>query len=62
MSIAIMLGGARPSLSDPALLMANVQVASTYDETISSAATLTLQAGLALAASHGGQIAARRRR
>jgi hypothetical protein len=26
----IMLGGARPSLSDPALLMARVQVASTY--------------------------------
>ena len=32
MPSAIMLGGARPSLSDPALLMARVRVASTYGD------------------------------
>ena len=32
MPSAIMLGGARPSLSDPALLMARVRVASTCDD------------------------------
>jgi len=58
----IMLGGARPSLSDPALLMAVCRSRLLTALSISPAATLTLKAGFALTASHGRQINARRRR
>jgi hypothetical protein len=57
-----MLGGARPSLSDPAHAMALRRSRLLTAKTILPAATLTLQAGLALAASHGRQIMTRCRR
>jgi hypothetical protein len=55
-SSTIMLGGARPSLSDPARAMAPHRSRLLTATSISPAAALTLQAGLALAASHGRQV------
>jgi len=63
MSLAIMLGGARPVASDPELPMVGARVASTCgDDPSRQQPPSRFRPGFALAASHGRPIGARRRR
>src|SRR6266511_488655 len=63
MSLAIMLGGARPVASDRALPMVGAHVASTCgDDPSRRQPPSRFRPGFALAASHGRPIGARRRR